>query len=1411
MQVRSDNYGEDDVPIQRAEKAIKALVRLASAYRYSGSGSGGAGSSSTGDCAAAEAHEAMEALLAASPSGLAWRISFGLPLPPGPPPTATARAAMATWDSKFLPVLNPSQQAAFVNAHRNRVSVLRGPPGTGKTRTIAAITESFVDAGQRVLLLAPANAATKRLLSALHQHGYNQVALMVAAEYFHSWFELAFSGVLPNVVNPVLANESLLHDSDTAADRTARRHEHTAREAGLLSREQIEIARAASLWLDTSGRVKQQPLVNILTFGSAAIAQLGLSKWHSGVQAELVGWDNIDAVIVDESSQLWEGHLHTLASMFPRASHFIIVGDDKQLPPFGSATCEGSRSLFDAAISHPSVPLQQLEVSYRLPVPVGGVLSTALYGGALSVQRNPRRDAFIQALLQQTLGGVMGPRYGAWAGDGGAGGHSSAAADSCAGEVLTGQWLRQWPLYWHHAADPYVYQSPDTKSLASPQESRLIAEVACTLLPVVRAYPATLLAAAAASCGAAGPGFDPEALEPPTMVIITPYEQNRQDIEGCLAEAMVARLGYALDDALQDIRSRKLVVCIDGYQGQEADFVLISLVRQKGLGFIEDDRRANVMLSRCRQAMLVVGNMNAVATPALSGRLVGRFAELCLSNGWTNARECGVSLAAPEVPRPPPKRKACSHPPLVHSVGSVEAVTRAAQAAMQVALEPVPAALGVGVAHTTAAAGLRTSGAAVSADRRVKPGPGFAAPQTAAVARGGVDVAEQTLLRETLAAFRRLQTSATPWLLASHIGTLLVSVPRPPAYTTLGKWLNRLAQLGLLTTAITPGDTNMRYSLTAAGVAAAAELAASATHASAGVYSHAMVSATKDDVAAPPKQVGISALPLALQSLARQTLAAMQSVPARDVIDGVSWWFPPDLGISLRTMRPAQYHSLGAWLRCLASEGLLQCKRIPGRDQTSYALAPGAAGAAAVASRGTVASADSPVAAALNAMRGTTAILRKAARTGTTTPSAASTIATVPTVGSALALPRLPVLADSLLPLRQKAIAVIRGLQAGRACAADGLDWVPYHAIKSRLTPADRPPQYKLNAWLSALSQAGILQQGKPVGEKHQWYRVPTVAAGARVQAAASGRDMSAVGTAISAVAPAVTGAKAPLLAEPAAAAPQKAPFSPHPAFDSLPLMRTRTVEGVRALMATRSAKYDAAGVAWVPAQLVGHRVPPSSRPAGYSRLADGLASLVEAGHLRSTHFPGDQQPCYTVALVGPLPGAAAAATTALVGSASRALSSAATPATRAPAPAATAAALAAAMAALTIAAAARPPASTAAATTSVPTPAAAASKAPSADDATAGAGACAPLAFTAQAASAIRACLAGAASLGDQVSPPWVALTALGSRLPPAIRPSPSLTDSLRTARAADGLPAFAIKLEGPYKYPWVRLAHAF
>ena len=110
----------------------------------------------------------------------------------------------------------------------------------------------------------------------------------------------------------------------------------------------------------------------------------------------------------------------------------------------------------------------------------------------------------------------------------------------------------------------------------------------------------------------------------PSLVILTPYNAQTQRLARRIAVEMQDRLAHLNDFELR----QPLVHTIDSFQGDEADVVIASLVRNngrgwyKGLGILGDPRRMNVLLSRARWTTLLVGSLDFLKRRFPPGRPV---------------------------------------------------------------------------------------------------------------------------------------------------------------------------------------------------------------------------------------------------------------------------------------------------------------------------------------------------------------------------------------------------------------------------------------------------------------------------------------------------------------------------------------------------------------------------------------------------------------------------------------------------------------------------------------------------------------------------------------------------------------------------------------------------------------------
>ncbi|KAG1657670.1 hypothetical protein FOA52_013764 [Chlamydomonas sp. UWO 241] len=143
-----------------------------------------------------------------------------------------------------------------------------------------------------------------------------------------------------------------------------------------------------------------------------------------------------------------------------------------------------------------------------------------------------------------------------------------------------------------------------------------------------------------------------------SIAIVTMYQAQVKVIENSLSsgKAHLERLKS------QGVFNTKLVVrvhTVDGYQGQEADVVIVSTVRNNGnhmagrsIGHVADARRLNVAITRAKRALLVVGHgpsLKAVSHECVDEGVgvVKNFWPMWLS--W--AKEKGAYVPQSEVPR----------------------------------------------------------------------------------------------------------------------------------------------------------------------------------------------------------------------------------------------------------------------------------------------------------------------------------------------------------------------------------------------------------------------------------------------------------------------------------------------------------------------------------------------------------------------------------------------------------------------------------------------------------------------------------------------------------------------------------------------------------------------------------------
>lgn len=215
--------------------------------------------------------------------------------------------------------LNDSQKNAVefaLSAHD--LAIIHGPPGTGKTTTLAELINQLVQRGERVLVCAPSNLAVDNLLERLILLDLPVLRLGHPAR------------VLPELRAHTLDEIIENHPEVRLAQKLARQANILREKAGKLTRAAPEpgarqaMRQEARQMLAESHRIEAQLIERELGKAQVICATL------TGLDVSLLGEHRFDCCVIDEAGQATEP-----AAWIPilLADRLVLAGDPYQLPP----------------------------------------------------------------------------------------------------------------------------------------------------------------------------------------------------------------------------------------------------------------------------------------------------------------------------------------------------------------------------------------------------------------------------------------------------------------------------------------------------------------------------------------------------------------------------------------------------------------------------------------------------------------------------------------------------------------------------------------------------------------------------------------------------------------------------------------------------------------------------------------------------------------------------------------------------------------------------------------------------------------------------------------------------------------------------------------------------------------------
>lgn len=238
------------------------------------------------------------------------RVLFGQSSPT--PVLESEVAKEVRWED---PTLNESQKDAIRFALATReISLIHGPPGTGKTHTLIELILQLVQRGMRLLVCGPSNVSVDNIVERLASHKVPMVRLGHPAR------------LLPSVLSHSM--EVLSRTSDAAAIVADIRSEMDSKQASIRKtrngRERKAIYGEIKE-LRKEYRQRENRVVGEILKSSKVV----LSTLHGAGSFQLKD-EKFDVVIVDEASQALEAQCW-IPVLWTGASKLVLAGDHLQL------------------------------------------------------------------------------------------------------------------------------------------------------------------------------------------------------------------------------------------------------------------------------------------------------------------------------------------------------------------------------------------------------------------------------------------------------------------------------------------------------------------------------------------------------------------------------------------------------------------------------------------------------------------------------------------------------------------------------------------------------------------------------------------------------------------------------------------------------------------------------------------------------------------------------------------------------------------------------------------------------------------------------------------------------------------------------------------------------------------------
>ena len=467
------------------------------------------------------------------------------------------KAETLTFPDMGFDYLNKTQEHAVNEVLRAKdVAVVHGPPGTGKTTTLVEAIYETLRRESQVLVCAQSNMAVDWISEKLVDRGLNVL----------------------RIGNPTRVDDKML---SFTYERRFEAHPDYPQLWAIRKaiRELRSQKKRSDNWHQKMDRLKSRAVelevrINAQLFGEARV----IASTLAGSANRLLDGMKFGTLFIDEAAQALEA-----ACWIPirRAGRVIFAGDHCQLPP--TVKCYEAmknglgRTLMERICSQKPEVVTLLRMQYRMHEDIMRFSSDWFYHNFMVAAPEVKNRSILDLDVPITwvdTSSFVGSEREVNGSEGGVKGTLPFAEDG--GENVSSPSL---PLH-----SPFTPLSLQTSHF-NEGEARL------TIL-ALQAYYELI-------------GRERILEERLDVGIISPYRAQVQLLRRLLKQ----------NEFFKPFRRLISVNTVDGFQGQERDIIVISLVRSNDegqIGFLRDLRRMNVAITRARMKLIILGDRSTL-------------------------------------------------------------------------------------------------------------------------------------------------------------------------------------------------------------------------------------------------------------------------------------------------------------------------------------------------------------------------------------------------------------------------------------------------------------------------------------------------------------------------------------------------------------------------------------------------------------------------------------------------------------------------------------------------------------------------------------------------------------------------------------------------------------------------------